>query len=611
MNSLLFSIQKIYKGAARSFSRFPAAIGSALVISIVGIIRIGLQWEVQKKYNLLFDSIQLAFLLGAAFSMAAVALDEISSNKKKSSFLLANLSGILIALITFLLLYFFGGRVQDDKIVYLSNIATARAMVGVFISVVGFIYIISKAKYIDSFSDAFFITHRAFLVSAIYGIVIMAGVSGVVGAFKALVYREMSSDVFQYLGVLVGFFTYTMFLGYFPSFRATENPEEVQRVEEQPRFIFVLFGYILIPIIMALTVVLLLWSVRVILNGMDVSFTRLSGITTSYVIIGIWLHIMVSKYKIKIAEFYKRAYPFAGILILIFEAWALFNQINKYGLKTEEYSFLMIWVFALISVILIILLKDRAYRKIAITAIVISIIWVLPIIGYQDLTFNSQVNRLEENLINENLLVDNNIKTAEKEIEYTKRVAITEAVDYISYSQKESRPIWFKKNLEQSTVFKNTFGFEKAYPIYEYTDEFESTNYRLESEVIDISEYDGVWNILVNEEADNSVVFEGRSGSYEIIWETEAWGYPKITVKLDDVIIIDQPLDKYLNDLSNKYPRVENLITEVPIEDMSLTLEGEGISIRLVFGYIDAYYDINQDRRDYYVNIQGIYIKYK
>ena len=197
---------------------------------------------------------------------------------------------------------------------------------------------------------------------------------------------------------------------------------------------------------MALSVFLLIWSIRVVLKGVDVSFNRLSGIASSYVVIGIWLHIMVASHKTKFAEFYKETYPMAGILILLFEAWALFVQLGKFGLKTAEYSFLMVWVFGLLSVILLIFLKDKAYGKIAVTAGIISVFWVLPIIGYQDITFNSQIKRLEKTLINNELLVKDQI-IAKEELEYVKKGEITDAVDFISYSGKTNKPKWFKKNL--------------------------------------------------------------------------------------------------------------------------------------------------------------------
>lgn len=610
MDSLRLTIEKVFKGAGKSFSRFPAAILSAIIISIVAIVRITMAWDMQRSYALLFDSIQIAFVLGAVFSMAAVVFDEIETDKKKSVFMLANIVGIVVAAITFLLLYFYGGKVSEDKTVYLSGIALARVSVGIFISIVTFIYIMSKSKEIDSFSDAFFITHRAFMVSFTYGLVIMIGTSGVLGAFQSLVYRGMDYRIYQYLGVAVGFLTYTIFLGYFPSFRQGQNINEIEEVKEQPKFIFILLDYILVPIMIALTVVLLIWSVRVMLRGVDVSFNALSGIASSYVIIGIWLHIMVASHTTKIAEFYKKAYPVAGVLILVFEAWALFTQLSKFGLKTAEYAFLMIWIFAVISVLLLLFLKKEAYRKIALTAVVIAIIWVLPIVGYQDITFNSQVKRLEETLKEEEILVNNEIIAKDEGVEKLKRGEITDAVDFISYSEKSNKPNWFKKDLNDNRVFKQTFGFEKTYGLYPEDSDYSSINVRLITDIIDISDYSLSLNKELNDMTDSFTVFESDKGSYEIIFLRESNGVPKITVKQDNNIIIQEDMSQYLSELASKYSDLEeNKQVEAPFEEMSMTLEGEGISMLLVFNNINVHKDNLRNTIDYYVDFQGIYVK--
>lgn len=612
VDNLRLTIEKIFKGAGKSFSRFPAAILSAAVIAVTAIVRIRMDWETQQTYSLLFDSIQISFLLGAVFSMASVALEEVKYSDRKSSFIIANISGIVLAIISFLLLYFYGGIVGEDKIAQLSNISMARVSAGIFISAVAFVYIVSKAKTIDSFSDSFFITHRAFIISAIYGLVMMIGISGVVGAFQSLVYRGLSSNIYQYLGVVIGFLTYTIFLGYFPSFRPDQDEGEVVILEEQPRFIFVLLEYILIPILMALTVVLLIWSVRVMLKGIDVSFNQLSGIASSYVIIGIWLHIMVANHKTKLAEFYKRAYPFAGILILIFEAWALFVQLNKLGLKTAEYSFLMIWIFAIISVLLLIFLKEKAYRKIAITAIVIAIIWVLPIIGYQDITFSSQLNRLEKILKEEEILVDEKIVTKDTEVEYVTRGKITDSVDFISYSEKKNIPIWFKKDLNDDEVFKDTFGFEKTYGVYDDFDDFVSTNFRLKEAVVDISNYDFSLNIEMNETNDSFNKFEGKDGTYQIVVTNESPNIPKVVVKLNEKIIIEENLSNFIDNLIVKHPLSEERgELELPFEDMNMIIEDENISVLLVFNNISIYGENGNDKKEYFIDFHGIYIKYK
>ena len=50
-------------------------------------------------------------------------------------------------------------------------------------------------------------------------------------------------------------------------------------------------------------------------------------------------------------RFYRRLYPFAALIILAFEAWALVTQLQGSGLKTEEYFFAVVWIIALLSVI--------------------------------------------------------------------------------------------------------------------------------------------------------------------------------------------------------------------------------------------------------------------
>lgn len=604
MEKLRATIKKVFRGAAKSFYRFPAAIVSAIIISIVAVIRISMEWNVQRTYSLLFDSIQMAFVLGAVFSMAAVTLDEVTEGKEKSFFKLANILGLVVAGVSFLLLYFFGGKMGLNLSMYLSSIAFARVSAGIFISAVAFIIIMSKSKFVGTFSDSFFITHRAFIISTTYGFVIMLGVSGVLGAFQALIYNGMDYRVYQYLGVAVAFLAYTMFLGYFPGFKENENEIEIRNKKEQPRFVFVLLDYIMLPIMMALTIVLLIWSARVMLKGVDVSFNALSGIASSYVMIGIWLHIMVAKHETKIAEFYRKSYVVAGILILLFQGWALFKQISQYGFQTTEYSFLMIWIFAGISVLLLAIMQGKAYRKIAVTAGVIAMIWVLPLVGYQDVTFNSQVNRLESLLISEELLVDDMIIAKDGETEHAKKAQITSAVDFISYSDNSNLPVWYKKDLNDYTIFQATFGFEKTYRSEPNESDESSIDFQLMADTIDISDYSVSLN-TDSHEIDHYNVF----GDYQIIVSEEDKGIAKIIVKHGDEIIIEDDMSQYLSRLTGKFSPDEHDHVEASFEDMSMTLQGDGIEVLLVFNNVNIYNDKAQEKIDYYMSFYGIYVK--
>ena len=341
MNNFKTSILNILKGAGEAVKTFPAAIGCAACFAIVTIIRIELEWPQQEPYNFLFNCLHWAFALGAILSLPLITAVQSRLNTKKA-FLYANITGMVAAAITFIMLYSFGGNnpeLTGSRFAVISNIASGRVAMVMFVSVLAFIVFAGYPKEKSDFAKSFFMTHKAFCIAFIYGIVLMAGTSGVAGAVESLIYNDMSQKVYMYIGTLVGFLAFTIFVGYFPSFRKDSEDEHRKIAQKQPRFIEILFGSILVPIVLALTVVLLLWAVKTISGGMSADFYTLYGIAAAYTIGGIWLHIMVTHHETGMAKFYKRVYPIAALVILLFEAWALFIQLNASGLKFIEYAF--------------------------------------------------------------------------------------------------------------------------------------------------------------------------------------------------------------------------------------------------------------------------------
>lgn len=608
MKTFKFGVGKVITRGREAFDNFPASIFSGLLILLIAIIRIEMDYEIERPYNFFFDSFQIAFVFGGVFSMVLVSLRQVGKlNKPK---LLTNLFGIFGALLVFVALYFFGFDYNEEGYRYLKDIASARVTVLIFLSVILFIISISDHENIKTFPNAFFISHKAFIISMIYGLVLLIGVYGVLGAFQSLVYTRMSSKLYQYFGAIIGFLTYTIFLGYFPIFNKDEE-KVLNETKEKSSFIRVLFDYILIPIIIALTLVLFTWSARVLIGGIDVSFTQLSSITSSYVLVGIWLHIMVSDHNTSIANFYKKAYPFSAILILIFEARALIVQLNKTGLQTREYFFILLWVFAGISVILLLVNSKKYYKKIALLAGLISVIAILPIIGYHKLPLNLQINRLERVLIREELLVDNNIITRDKEIDEESRISITNAVEFIGYSRDGDKPTWFKEDLNNDLVFEKTFGFKKVYSYDDYDGPYNyySTNLTLGTQIIDVSNYDLAIKIGLNKKDSSTSLFKLNGKDYELTYKTIEKGLPSISLKSQGIIIFEGDLSEFLEGLEEKYPPNDYKDLELDFRDMTYEIRTGEINLSFVFNSINIYNDNLEGRKDYYLDINTIYIR--
>lgn len=620
MGTFSKSILRVAKGAMDAFGTFPSAIASALAFSIITAIRIYLDWPQQEEYNFLFNCLHWAFGFGAVFGIAAVTYVRSRKNSKKD-FALANLVTGAIIVVIFLLLYFFGGRepLPDDYFRYmrLTDISIARMTAISFVVAVAFVIFAGLPRKNPNMTRSIFMTQKAFITAAIYGGVMMGGTSAVAGAIQALLYNEMSYKVYQYLGTIVGFLTFTIFAGYFPDFTKAEEDEKRKSAQTQSRFMEVLFSYIMVPIALALTVVLLLWTVRTVMEGIGSSFVRLSSIATGYAVGGIWLHIMVAEHENGLAKFYRRVYPIAALLILGFEAWALVVQLGKFGMKTTEYFFLITWLVAVISVLLIILQKERAYIKISMLTALASLIAVLPLAGYHSLPARLQSQRLEKLLLSANMLQAGAIVPGSESLDKELREQITDSVSFLAYQYDADLPDWFDRNYANYKDFKDTFGFEQVWP--QYGDYIPPSNYvatflNLEPSAIDISDYDWAFNLLdFSKNGEGVAELKGVNGSYVVEWILEEYNgsIPRLRISLNDQTILDESMKGYVDRISEKYPPAAYQPRTVGLGDMSERFVNDKIEILVVFNSTEISLDTKNDRITYWLSLNSMYLKEK
>jgi len=618
MNAFTRLISRVLKYVAMAFQSFPATIACALAFTIVTIIRIQLDWPQQEPYNFLFNCLHWSFAMGAIFSLAAITAAQSRFNQKKA-FLLANLLGGVAVVITFLALYFFGGTHLDlniSRFAVVSTLAATRVSMAMGVSLLIFIVLAAYPKDQSDFSQSFFMTHRAFFTALVYGAVIMGGASGVAGAFQGLIYNAMSSKVYMYIGTIAGLMAFTIFVGYFPDFRNGVIDERRVVIQKQPRFVEVLLGNIIIPIVLALTVVLLIWAGKTILSGMVSSFMQLSSIATAYAIVGIWLYVMITHYETGLAKFYRRIYPIAALVILAFEAWALFSQLAKTGLKVAEYSFILVWILAAAAAILLLILKSKAYTKIVLIACALAIFSVLPLVGYHALPITAQVNRLETLLVSQGMLKGEVLIPAATEPKLAVRESITDAVNFLAYAQDAKLPIWFDKKLAESEVFKAKLGFEQTWPKTEPilgNMGNMGTSLYLPPEAIDINGYRWAVNLQSDYgKGQEYVTIDGDKGSYHVYWTLNSdSNIPTLKITLDDNVILENDINDYIDQIAAKYPPGQSQAYQANLKDMSLKLETPEVSVMLVFNNIDINFDPQGDTINYWLNINSFYMNEK
>ncbi len=623
MNVIARSISQVLKGATRAFQTSPAAIASALAFAVVTMVRIQLDWPQQEAHNFLFNCLHWAFAFGAVFSLAATTLAQSRSGRPRA-FLNANLLSAAAVAVTFLVLYLFGGTEPAQAgthFAVLSRLAASRAGAAILVSFIVFIVVAAYPEDQSDVARSFFMVHKAFFIALVYGLVIEAGTSGVVGAIQALLYRGMSSKVYMYLGTLSGFLAFTIFAGYFPDFRKGRVDPHREVAQTQPRFFEVLFGNILVPIMLVLTAVLLVWAGRTIVSGMGSSFMRVTGIATAYTIGGIWLHILVTHHDTGLARFYRRAFPIAALVILTFEAWALSIQLRQSGLKTEEYFFIVVWIVALVSAILLLVFGARAHKAIAGLVCAMAIFAVLPGAGYHALPVTAQVARLDALLASQGMLQDGRLSPAIVEPEPAVRESITDAITYLAYAKDAELPAWFDRRLGESDVFEARLGFEQTWPEPEVVVEGEPKRIMgifmtLESGAVDISDYRWAVNLenaeVRGQERTGSVTIDGDRGSYRISWTWHVQtARQRLRIELDDRVILEEDMTAYIDRIIAAYPQDRAEPFAETFENMSLKLETPEVTALLVFKSVNINLDPSQDAANSWLELGTLYLREK
>lgn len=616
MKPIVQSISQIAKGALKAFETFPASIACAVGFAIVTLIRIHLDWPDQEAYNFLFSSLHWAFALGAIFSLATITAAKSRSNKPKD-FLIANGLGILVTLVAFLMLYFWGrGGVIDVAARYarISEIANARMAVALLVSALGFIFLASHQKGESDFSRALFMTMKAFFIAMIYGAVIMGGTSGVAGAVEALLYNDMSEKVYMYLATISGFLAFTIFTGYFPDFRKGVVDEKREIAQNQPKFIEILFGYIMVPLMLALTVVLLLWAGRAVVTGEWPIFRELSGIVTGYVIFGLWLHVMITHHEAAMPSFYRKVYPIAALIIMTFAAWAVVNQLGLFGLKKMEYGFILTLMASVAASVLLLLWKAKAHPWIVAIICLLATVSVLPMVGYNGLPIAAQTARLETLLMEKNMLQAGKITPADETPDQTVREAITDAVDYLVYAEDAKLPEWLSRDLTSGDSFRIVMGFDKTWPEYDNQfggqGDFLSTRVFLPPMAFDIEGYK--WTI--NTQSFNGVEKEwisldGKRGEYRFYWKTSnPSGIPTLKVTLNDAVLLETQFDAFIDHIAETYPNNQNKGTVGTFEDMSVVFETPELKVLVVFRSVELSVYPREDVLNYWLDVNAIYV---
>ena len=420
-----------------------------------------------------------------------------------------------------------------------------------------------------------------------------SGLMFVAFTVENLIYEDLSNKVYSYISIWSAFLTSAFFLGYFPSFQRDKTDPRLEITQRHPAFIEILFAFVMIPILLILTVVLLIWAVQILIVGNWQEFELLATIFTAYALIGIFLAVMVSHYDQQLARLFRRIFPIAAIIFLAFEAYAIYRQIIMSGIKDSEYFIILLWIFSLLAALVLLSGRPHVNRLIAVFALIITVLAVLPLTGFQAVPVTSQSARLQNVLLRNDMLVDGRIRTAPPAISLADKITITDAALFLMRDELADVPKapWLSASLASAPAFGRLFGFEPTYAEFMPDDRtYREIYLYLPASNIDIAGYEtSIFSISGFEQP---VVINGRRGEYKLSFRNlTGLETPSLLVTRNDETVMNRSFSIWLEGLAAKYDDSFDKSRQPDADDMTLELEQGGVKVMIVFQHVTLHID--------------------
>lgn len=142
-----------------------------------------------------------------------------------------------------------------------------------------------------------------------------------------------------------------------------------------------------------------------------------------------------------------------------------------------------------------------------------------------------------------------------------------------------------------------------------------STSLYREQVAVDVSNYN--WAVSFQEyyekNQEGGITVKGKRGMYDIYWTyTPPDNLPDLKIMLNSRTIIEDDLNTYIDKIIEKYPpgNMESS-QKVPLDDMSIKFETPEVEVMLVLRDLSISLDTREDRINYWINPDALYIREK
>lgn len=485
----------------------------------------------------------------------------------------------IVSVIVGLLCYFL--IIKVDKSLYLKNQIT---QMGLFFALFIGMFVAGHFNTEIDYADYAVKIILAIIESLIYCVTIFVGIVAILYTTKELfkLNFNLSNLIVTCAVVIFLLLNATIILSKFPLKYCEEN----LKIKWLTPFKF-LFTRIIAPLFLIYGSILLLYIIKVVVLK-TIPNNIITNLILWYGLLSVVVLFVSKTVEDKFIKIYDKVQPLILLILSGMMFYSIGIRISYYGITEGRYMVVIGGVFIVISMIYYLFFNKKTYITIPTTLLILTLISSVGPVSAYNISKIDQKNRLEKMLIEENLLVNGEIKP-QKNINPAKIKEIKDKLDYFTRKHSAKELAYLDEKFTTSEInMKRVFGFRG--------DEFESlygknrfyANNKIE---IDTTGYD---RLLEN------IVFEYDFTNQSI----NNTGNPEVTFSKKSNVIVIQYKGKKIGKLNIEKFRnkLEDFWNEqgpdIDTENPDLSIVDEGVigetKYKTILERVDSFYDSGQ-----------------
>lgn len=566
-------MKKMFKGILlgirNSLERFPQTIGISTICVILLIYMSEIRPEASSDLIEILNRITMVIALGIPLSLCIKLYFERLENYK-NVYLYASYIGSALLLILYYYVF-----LQD-----IGTVSISRYIGFSFILYLIFLFI----SYLPNRNDYEFFVIRAFtrfFTTVLYSIVLFLGVSAILFTIDELLGINVKGELYYYTWLIVaGIFAPSFFLAGLPI------KNQILTIKEYSRLLKVLVLYIIMPLISVYTIILYIYFGKIIITrqwpeGLVSHLVLWYSAITAAVLFFIspLIHEMAWPRR------YMRYFPKVILPLIVMMFVSIGIRINAYGVTENRYYVVALGIWVLLVMIYFSITKKLRNIILPVSIAVITTISVFGPLSSYSISKYSQNKRLNSIFAKNNMIVDNKVVKASKQVTDEDASDITSIVNYFdrNHSLKDIKGL--PQDFKTSDMGR-VLGVKYSEEDYGNNNQYFYFNSFGSAELIDISGYD--------------YLFVSRSNGQKTSDNTEFginYDYELNTLKINQAgnVIYKKDLMDFANILIDKYGtnRMDQSLSQ---KEMTFEDGNDKVEIKIQFLNIAGNKNISSDK---------------